>query len=319
MKRLSEFFPESAIGWLPGATTQDKKKALAMPYISARDVMDRLDAAAGLENWRDDYDVIHEGQVKCRLSVKIDGEWITKVDFGGSNDGDNAGWGDNKDVIDRSKQLKASCSDALKRAAIKFGIGRYLYSVPDNWFPLKNGKYFFDSGADAPRMPKAFLPSIEALKREQEGARQKQVDQAGSKEPDAPPKPAEKPPADPKLPKDGKALKKRLEDAEKKHKGLFQFVANCGQMRAFPIDPTKWDAEQIGMSVLFANEFVKRKTEKTPKITDEQDARLRKLAGPGDEGAKTLLAACKACNVWAGDYMTEAEAQRVVELLEKQG
>src|SRR5690606_5926758 len=34
---------------------------------------------------------------------------------------------------DQGDRRKAAVSDALKRAAVKFGIGRYLYRLPQQW------------------------------------------------------------------------------------------------------------------------------------------------------------------------------------------
>jgi hypothetical protein len=58
----------------------------------------------------------------CLLSVCINGTWITKVDVGSPSDEKDAG-----------DKRKAAFSDALKRAAVKFGIGRYLYNLAAVW------------------------------------------------------------------------------------------------------------------------------------------------------------------------------------------
>jgi hypothetical protein len=34
---------------------------------------------------------------------------------------------------DGGDRLKAAFSDALKRAAVKYGVGRYLYRLPSQW------------------------------------------------------------------------------------------------------------------------------------------------------------------------------------------
>jgi hypothetical protein len=121
MAALREPFAPEKIGWKPGAITKDGTRALALGYIDARDVMDRLDDVVGCENW---YDVCEpQGtSVVCRLSVRLSGEWITKADVGSLSGQEDAG-----------DQLKAGYSDAIKRAAIKWGIGRYLYSLPQVW------------------------------------------------------------------------------------------------------------------------------------------------------------------------------------------
>jgi len=121
---LAEPFRPDQLGWKAAATTKDKSRAMAVPHLDARDVMNRLDKVVGVTNWRDRYEVLPCGGVVCRLSVRIAGEWVTKSDAGGQSDQDDTG-----------DRLKAAFSDALKRAAVKFGIGRYLYYLPKAWVP----------------------------------------------------------------------------------------------------------------------------------------------------------------------------------------
>ncbi len=85
-------------------------------YVTARTVMNRLDEVLGPANWWDEY-MPQENSVICRLSIRLpDGSTLTKSDAGGY-----AGMSDSGD------DDKSGFSDAFKRAAVKFGIGRYLY------------------------------------------------------------------------------------------------------------------------------------------------------------------------------------------------
>jgi hypothetical protein len=70
----------------------------------------------------DEYQIQPGGTVLCTLSVFVDGQWIRKSDVGGESEQGDEG--------DRSK---AAVSDALKRAAVKWGIGRFLYRLPMQW------------------------------------------------------------------------------------------------------------------------------------------------------------------------------------------
>ncbi len=90
-------------------------------YITVRQVMDRLDEVVGNTNWWAEYTVINENTVRCRLHVRIDGEVCWKEDFG---------YNDSQSNLDSG--LKGAASDALKRAAVQFGIGRYLYEDIDS-------------------------------------------------------------------------------------------------------------------------------------------------------------------------------------------
>lgn len=98
-------------------------RCLAMPYIDARLIQDRLDDVLGVENWEDTYELLPDGCVMCRLAIRYGGgEWVTKSDVGSPSEQPESG-----------DRMKAAFSDALKRAAVKFGIGRYLYRLPAQW------------------------------------------------------------------------------------------------------------------------------------------------------------------------------------------
>lgn len=109
--KLKEPFAPEAISWRVGSTTADKKSGLALAYIDARDVMDRLDKVCGPENWKDEYPNLGSTTVCC-ISIKIGDEWVYKTDGAGSTD---------------VEAEKGQLSDAFKRCAVKWGVGRYLY------------------------------------------------------------------------------------------------------------------------------------------------------------------------------------------------
>lgn len=135
---LSAEFPRDAISWRAQSVTQDGTKAMALAYIDARDVMDRLDEVVGFENWQDRYE-FHGTRTVCYLSLKIGDEWITKADGAGDSD---------------VEAEKGAISDALKRAAVKWGIGRYLYHLKSPWVPCesydKGGKKYWKKWTDDP-------------------------------------------------------------------------------------------------------------------------------------------------------------------------
>jgi hypothetical protein len=117
---LAAPFPESQVRWKPQAISGNR--ALAVAYVSARAIMERLDRVLGLGGWRDEYQFSPDGNVHCRLSIKVDGEWVTREDVGAPSE-----------QPDEGDRLKAAVSDSLKRAAVKFGLARYLYGLPRVW------------------------------------------------------------------------------------------------------------------------------------------------------------------------------------------
>lgn len=118
-------FPIEDVEYRIGATTQQGDKSMLLFYVDARAVMDRLDECSAA--WRDEYVLHPDGKhVECRLTVTVDGVESTHADVGEPSEG----LGD---------PLKGAYSDALKRAAVKFGIGRYLYSLGETWVPVETG------------------------------------------------------------------------------------------------------------------------------------------------------------------------------------
>jgi hypothetical protein len=105
------------------AVSKDRTRAQVVAYVDARTVLDRLDEVVGPGGWSDTYEVLTNSvdgdgrrlvEVKCVLTIA----GVSKEDVG---EGDS---------------LKAAFSDALKRAAVKFGVGRYLYRLPKMWADL---------------------------------------------------------------------------------------------------------------------------------------------------------------------------------------
>ena len=124
---LKKPFPETAIRWRIGARNKDKTSGLPLAYIDARDVMDRLDFIFGIDGWEDSYIETASGRVICTLMVKINDVWVTRSDGAGDTG---------------TEGEKGAISDALKRAAVKFGIGRYLYGLGGQWVDLdQKGKF----------------------------------------------------------------------------------------------------------------------------------------------------------------------------------
>ncbi|MHB1422832.1 MAG: Rad52/Rad22 family DNA repair protein [Gemmataceae bacterium] len=119
-RRLAAPFEPSEVKFKPAMVKGNR--ALALHYVDARAIMDRLDAVVGVDGWSDEYEFLPDGSCLCKLRVRFGDAWITKMDVGGESE--------QKDEGDRHK---AAVSDALKRAAVKFGISRYLYRLPSQW------------------------------------------------------------------------------------------------------------------------------------------------------------------------------------------
>lgn len=83
-----------------------------LDYIDARYVMDTLDDVIGQGNWQDRFEDRADGSVRCGIGIRVGDEWVWKWDVGTPSD---------------IEPEKGSYSEAFKRAAVKWGIGRDLY------------------------------------------------------------------------------------------------------------------------------------------------------------------------------------------------
>lgn len=126
---LAEPFQSDQVHWRVGSTNKKafdsnrakERKGKPLAYIDARDVMERLDGIMGVANWQDEYINAGNGKTCCRIGLYLDGHWIWKSDGAGDTNME----GD-----------KGAFSDAFKRAAVRWGVGRYLYGLDAAWLTL---------------------------------------------------------------------------------------------------------------------------------------------------------------------------------------
>jgi hypothetical protein len=200
-------------------------RCLALPYVDARAVMDRLDDVFGVAGWQDAYERLPDGSVACRLSVRVGGEWVTKMDVGSESE-----------QPDEGDRAKAAFSDALKRAAVKLGLGRYLYRLPPTWVDYDPQKKQI---VKPPKLPAAARAAPARLDRAR----------------DTPPPP-----------KDGAELEQRLAnfDAACARKGLcaagdvLRHVGQWGQKMGYPAEIVGWPAEAVEKASAEARAFAER-------------------------------------------------------------
>lgn len=168
LEKLKEPFPVGDVLWRIGQAGKGRDGnvwAKVLAYIDSRCVQDRLDAVCGPENWCNAKpEVGPGGGVMQGISIKVNGEWITKWDGA-----------ENSDI----EAVKGGLSDALKRAAVQWGIGRYLYDLGETWAEIvekgKSGAHYANckikvDGKEewvtfywlAPRLPDFAIPKSKA-------------------------------------------------------------------------------------------------------------------------------------------------------------
>lgn len=150
-EQLASYFPAEDIGFKPGALTKDKAKALPMTFIDARTVMNRLDEVVGVMGWQCEYVPMSNNTICCRIGIRCPDslEWVWKSDGAGAT-------GSVSDEASREMAQKGGYSDAFKRAAYRWGIGRYLYDIKLQWVPYDNMKRQF---VERPRLPAWAVPA----------------------------------------------------------------------------------------------------------------------------------------------------------------
>ncbi len=125
LEELRKPFPANKISFKVQTKPSEKGNSLVVAYIDARDVMERLDEVVG-PDWSDRYEKAGTAQgLVCYLTVC----GVTRADVGDENN--------------ENEPVKSAYSDAFKRAAVKFGVGRFLYDLPKMWAKAKPaGKSF---------------------------------------------------------------------------------------------------------------------------------------------------------------------------------
>lgn len=152
------FAPEDIEWRVAQAGEKDGKVwAKVLAYITSRAIMDRLDSVCGPENWATDFRD-GQGHLQAGIGIRTECGWVWKWD--------GTGMLEATDGLGRTDAGKGDFSNALKRAAVQWGIGRYLYKLPEGWAIVnENGRHFAKTKDkkpfrwDPPRLPDWAMPS----------------------------------------------------------------------------------------------------------------------------------------------------------------
>lgn len=156
MREFQKPFAANEVEWRVQrcGVSNGKPWAFVLCYLTNRAIQNRLDEVAGLANWRNEFTKWGEKSTLCGISIRIGGEWITKYDGASETD---------------IEAVKGGFSDSMKRAAVQWGMGRYLYNLTENFaicsFERQNGPEWNRATADgkpfywkAPALPDWALP-----------------------------------------------------------------------------------------------------------------------------------------------------------------
>ena len=122
---LSAPFSSSDIEWRVSAANAEKTKGLAVPYVTNRAIQNRLDDTVGIDGWYNDFRPWKNGSAQlCGISIFFPQleQCLTKWD--GADDSE-------------FESVKGGLSDSMKRAAVEWSIGRYLYGMTQVWVTVQ--------------------------------------------------------------------------------------------------------------------------------------------------------------------------------------
>ena len=156
---LGKPFDAADVGWRLQYVDKTTMKGTAVPFIDARAIADRLDEVVGPNRWRNSFTPWHDCTVEqkqhasqlCTISIydsEID-QWIDKTD--GAEDSD-------------IEPVKGGLSDAFKRAAVKWNIGRYLYRFEPVWVAVEQrGKSYVITQNELTRLTQIYNQTVSKL------------------------------------------------------------------------------------------------------------------------------------------------------------
>ena len=116
---LRQPFNPADVDFRPQGKPSNGGNVQVVAYVDARTVMARLDEACGPGGWSFTYEpiVVANGQVQiAKGRLEIHG--VVREDVGEASNFDPS---------------KGCVSDTLKRVAVQFGVGRYLYDIERTW------------------------------------------------------------------------------------------------------------------------------------------------------------------------------------------
>lgn len=114
---------EKPYKWKIQSYSKDKTKVSCVAYMDSRYVQDLLDEVCEPQNWQSLFYEV-KWKVFCKIGIKIWDDWIWKSDSWALEENEN---------VETETTSKWETSDAFKRAAVQWWIGRFLYDKPIQW------------------------------------------------------------------------------------------------------------------------------------------------------------------------------------------
>ncbi|MFD2216600.1 Rad52/Rad22 family DNA repair protein [Metabacillus endolithicus] len=120
-KELAAPFAPDEIEWRVSRVSVNSRgpQAIVVPYVSSRAIQNRFDNVVGWDRWENKIQQLPNGAFIQSISIRIgENQTITKCDGADPTN---------------FEETKGGISSALKRTAVLFGVGRYLYNLSEVW------------------------------------------------------------------------------------------------------------------------------------------------------------------------------------------
>jgi len=124
-QQLQAPFHPDDIEWRVQRESRDGSSVLVLAYVTNRAIQARFDEVFGPFGWQNSYHEGPQGGLICKL---------------GAYDADSQQWVWKEDGAENTKveAIKGGLSSAMKRTAVQWGVGRYLYNLTDNWTKVQD-------------------------------------------------------------------------------------------------------------------------------------------------------------------------------------
>jgi hypothetical protein len=142
MKALREPFNPRLLSWFPKITKGTQ--GLAMAYIGSRHIMERLDKVLSPFGWQTGCKS-DDGQLIKGIAIKnIEfNEWVWRWEPGA--------WEASQDRDRKVVEALGASTKGIRRAAMEWGIGRYLWFLEGFWVPMEGKKIAKNPDIEMPK------------------------------------------------------------------------------------------------------------------------------------------------------------------------
>lgn len=137
LEKLAIPFLDDEIEWkvqsvFPNQRDPKLFSALIVPYVSARAIHNRLNQVCGLD-WTSDFRFLpipNCAGIECTISIFHQNRWVSRRDAA---------------EFSQIEALKGAYSDSMKRSAVQFGIGSFLYKMPKTYVDIVEKRPYNDA------------------------------------------------------------------------------------------------------------------------------------------------------------------------------